>query len=205
VRPSCRFTGTINHPSSPIDRFDRFDKLTASHLPAFAKCFGGHSRAGNLHPINSPVRFDRCRNSHDTRDHFSIKRRRHAMTHLHHVDGKYYIEGRRGMIMVLALWVLAAGLVGFRIGKWSARRQAERRLLPLSPKVSIPPSAIFDPSKFKAGPRPPPRRWPRSPSRCGGSRMNQDLVPRAGPGHGPNKGFACGGLWRMQPAPSPFA
>jgi hypothetical protein len=61
-----------------------------------------------------------------------------------------------GMIMVLALWVLAAGLVGFQIGKWSARRQAERRLMSLSPKVSIPPSAIFDPSKFeKAVSRPP--------------------------------------------------
>jgi hypothetical protein len=58
------------------------------------------------------------------------------------------------MIMVLALWVLAAGLVGFGIGKWSARRQAERRML-LTPKVSIPPSAIFDPSTFeKAVPRP---------------------------------------------------
>jgi hypothetical protein len=41
-----------------------------------------------------------------------------------------------------------------RIGKWSARRQAERRML-LRPKVSIPPSAIFDPSTFeKAVPRP---------------------------------------------------
>jgi hypothetical protein len=66
------------------------------------------------------------------------------------------------MIMVLALWVLAAGLVGFRIGKWSARRQAERRLMSLSPKVSIPPSAIFDPSKFeKAVPRPPDAKSPQ--------------------------------------------
>jgi hypothetical protein len=30
------------------------------------------------------------------------------------------------MIIVLALWVLAAVLVGFLIGRWSATRQAER-------------------------------------------------------------------------------